>query len=1002
MIRSDYRARTSATTVQLPGALRLTPSFPFAGRSRELATLRALLPRAEGEGRRIALVGGEPGSGKSRLAREVAHEVAAEGAHVLYGACDAVVRTPYGPFAEALDRLARLTEPSILRADLGTTGGELARLVPDLALRVGELPPPLAADPDTERHRLHTAIADLLTAVGRRSPVLLIIEDGHWADAPTLLLLRHLARAAADARMLLLATFRDTEADVPEQLSETLVDLRRSEGVARLHLGGLSGDEVAEFVRHASGDDLGAGLHELAGAIGDLTGGNAFLLTELWRALLETGALRVDAGVVKLAHPLAELGSPESVREVVSQRLGRLAPPTTELLEVAAVIGPDFELGVLERASPLSRGELLTALDEAVRSGVIEEVSALGLVYRFTHELVRRAVFDRLTGLRRAELHLRVGEAIELASRDEGDRVLADLAYHFAAAAPIGGVSRAVEYNVRAARAAQSALAFDEAAALLRAALELGTDSPPERAEVELELGIACYRAGKTPGALEAFAGAAAIARGLGDEQLLARAAIGFENACWRPGIADEGALELLEEAAAAFGDGDSHLRVMLLAGLFRALAFRGDQARAAVVLENVIAMARRVGDQHALATVLMRSYWASGTTPLVEIVEMLGEAADLASELGDVEIQAEVIEWRIAAFIALGDLDAARRDLDAVFAMAATTRQPFILHVAEHYSAAIALSDGRLADAESAAERSREWSRLMTGRDASGVYGIQMFGLRREQGRLSELAPVIRLLASDDRGAGAWRPGLAALLSELGMEEETRRELDRIRAQDLRPLRESLWLASMTYLTDAACAIGDEGIAELVYPELRARTEPNVMIGHGVACYGAADRYLGMLAATLGEWDRAEEHFVSAMELNERTGARTWLAHTGYEYGRMLLRAARPETRPLAAALLSDAAALASEIGMPTLLSRIASLGSPLAPAALPDGLSPRELEILRLVARGLSNREIGAELTISEHTAANHVRSILRKTGSGNRTEAASYAHRRGLVGS
>jgi predicted ATPase len=228
----------------LPGPLRITSTFPFVGRSTELETLRSLMPRAKDEGRRVVLLGGPPGSGKSRLVREFAGEAASDGALVLYGACDAVVHTPYGPFVEALDRLSRVADPVELRAALGAAGGELTRLVPDLPARVGDLPPPVDADPDTERHRLHTTVTDLLAGVSRLRPVLLVLEDGHWADAPTLLLLRHLVRSAGDARMMLLATFRDTEADMPEALSETLADLRRSDDVVRLRLGGLSGEEV--------------------------------------------------------------------------------------------------------------------------------------------------------------------------------------------------------------------------------------------------------------------------------------------------------------------------------------------------------------------------------------------------------------------------------------------------------------------------------------------------------------------------------------------------------------------------------------------------------------------------------------------------------------------------------------------------------------------------------------------------------------------------------------
>jgi DNA-binding CsgD family transcriptional regulator len=230
-------------------------------------------------------------------------------------------------------------------------------------------------------------------------------------------------------------------------------------------------------------------------------------------------------------------------------------------------------------------------------------------------------------------------------------------------------------------------------------------------------------------------------------------------------------------------------------------------------------------------------------------------------------------------------------------------------------------------------------------------------------------------------------------------MEAEARRELTWIAGEGLELYRESLWLTSLTYLTDACVLLGDAATAALVYPELEPLGGGNVMIGHLVSCYGAADRYLGMLAATLGERERAIAHFERALELNRAMGARTWLAHTAYQYGRLLAGRSRGE-RGRAEELLAESASLASAIGMPTLLARIEALRTSPPADVLPDGLSPREAQILALVARGLSNREIGRTLTISEHTAANHVRSILRKTSCANRTEAASYAHRHRLV--
>jgi DNA-binding CsgD family transcriptional regulator len=978
----------------VPGPLRLPSAFPFVGRSTELATLRTLMPWAEGEGRRVALVGGEAGSGKSRLVREFAGEAAADGALVLYGACDAVVHAPYGPFVEALDHLARVTDPAELRAAVGTSGGELARLLPDLAARTGEPASTLKADPDTERHRLHTAVTDLLAGISRRRPVLLVLEDGHWADVPTLGLLRHLARTGGRARLMLLATFRDTDADVPDALSETLADLRRSEDVVRLRLGALSGDDVAEFVRHAAGGDLKAG--KLAVAISDQTEGNAFLVCELWRALVDADAVAIVDGELTLSRPLAELDTPESVREVVSRRLARLQPATCDLLELAAVAGPEFQLDVLRRAARTKEASLLTALDEAVHSGMLEELRTRRLAYRFAHELVRRALYDGLTGVRRAELHLRVAEALDQ-SEDPSRRALADLAHHFAAAAPFGPIERAVEYNVLAARAADAALAFDEAAERLRVALELDHHDRAERAALLLELGTARHRAGRAVDALTAFAEAADIADALSDAELLARAAIGYEDACWRPVITDRLAVDLLERAAAALGDAPSQLRVGVLAGLARALQIRGEHARGGAVRADAVAMARALGDRATLASVLVGSYWSRETRSAEEILDLLTEARDIAEELGDVDLRTEAMNWRVPALVALCDIESARREVDVVRATAERTAQPFLLHVAEHCGSAIALCEGRLADAEAMARRSHEWSRLLTGRDASGVYGIQMFGIRREQGRLAEIAPVIRFMAADATRAGQWRPGLASLLVELGMETEARRELARVAADGLEGFRPSLWLASLTYLTDACAALDDEATAELLYPELASFHGANVMIGHAVACYGAVDRYLGMLATTLGAWERAEMHFERAMALNRRMGAATWLAHTGYQYGRMLVTRGERER---GAPLLGEAEALAARIGMPVLLERTRALGTARPAPSLPDGLSFREVQILALVARGLSNREIGAELFISEHTAANHIRSILRKTGCANRTEAASYAHRHSLV--
>ena len=689
MIKTDYLLSMGAEIASLPGSLGPISTLPFVGREAELGKLQTVLPRAEGEGRRLVLLAGEPGAGKTRLVREFAGRAAADGALVLHGACDAVVRTPYGPFVEALDRLVRVTEPADLRGALGAGGGELTRLLPDLPARIGgDLPRPVEADPDTERHRLHTAVAELLDNAGRARPILLVLEDGHWADASTLLLLRHLMRSAWNAHLLLVVTFRDTEADVSGELSETLADLGRSDDAVRMRLSGLSEAEIAELVGQAAESDSGPELRRLAATIRDLTGGNAFLVCELWRALVESGTVEVVGARLTVSRPLSELGTPESVRELVNQRLSRLAPRTADLLDLAAAAGFEFEFEPIGRAADLTEAELLAALEEAVESGMIEELPAGRLAWRFTHEIVRRALYDRLSRLRRAELHLRIAEALESAG-PASDRSVADLAHHFGAAAPFGGAERAIAYNLRAARTAAAALAFDEAAGRLRTALEIGIEGDRRRGEALLELGAASHRAGNATDALEAFLSAADMARELDAPELLARAAIGYEEACWRPGLPSRVAIDLLEEALAALNPDSGELRTGLLAGLARALDLLGERERGAIVRESAVALARSREDSFGLAKVLVRSYWARGTTPLEEILPMLTEARDLAEELGDAEIFTEAMAWRVPTFVALGDLKSARMEVAAQLEMAERTAQPFMNHVAEHYGSA-------------------------------------------------------------------------------------------------------------------------------------------------------------------------------------------------------------------------------------------------------------------------------------------------------------------------
>jgi DNA-binding SARP family transcriptional activator/tetratricopeptide (TPR) repeat protein len=920
------QAEPEAPPPSLPAQLRPRPAMPFVGRTAELDRLVALLERARTDGRQIALVGGEPGSGKTRLARELAEHVTSHGVRVLYGACDAAVRTPYQPIVEAL-------EPALIGPEDDEPGARrypasLIRLLPDLGDATAATGDEAPKDPDVERHELHSALTALLARLARRSPVVLVLDDMQWADASSLLLLRHLARTLGAAPIVVLALFREVGGELPETLHSTLAELYRLDGVARVRLVGLDVADVQELVQHAA--DLARGPDDrLAEQLVELTDGNAFLVGEVWRHMLDQEA------VAQRSSPAATT-IPESVREVMTDRVASLTPALGELVQLIAVSPRGIALPVLRAAALMDDEPLVGALDEGLRTGMLDEVQEANLVYRVHHELLRRTVYERLSSLRAAALHLRVAEALETMPAGRRDRIVNELAFHFAAAAPIAGNDRAVGYALDAATQAERSLAFAEAAARFEEALALGVLDPPAEAAVRCRQGTAWHLAGRPAEALESFAAAAAAARKCGDEELQARAAIGFETACWRPGIEDPRAVALLREAARGVTAEPGAQRVRVLAHLSRALAYRGDHAAAGECWTQAVAMARRVGDPGALMVALSHAAWTRGSRTVDEILAALTEACELARTLPHDHLPDVARGMRIALLIETFALDEARSENDAHRELSERSGQPFLAQVVQQHDAVLALCDGRLDAAEAAANRANEIAqRIEDG--PSSVHGIQMFSIRREQGRLAEIAPVVRLIASGQTETdGVWRPALAVLLAEIGDVEAAHREIAALVDAGLGSIpRGGLGVGGLTYVADACALIEDPALAEPIYEQLLPFEGQNMVIGSAVMCYGAGDRMLGALATVMQRWDDAERHLENALALNGRLGSPTWIAHTLYERARLTVRRGRPHELELARERASEALNAAQNIGLLEVVARVERLTTGLPPAA-------------------------------------------------------------------
>ena len=462
------------------------------GREQEWKLLRAAWERASTGRRQLAFVAGEPGIGKTRLVTEFARSVGHE-ANVLYGRCDQEALVPHQPFVEALEWYMRECPPAVLEARLADVDGiwELAQLIAPLARRVPLVPAPVESNPEGRRYRLFEAVAALVSAIARSRPLLIVLEDLHWADRPTLLLLRHLLRSSHEASLCIVATYRETELGRTHPLAEMLAELRREEGVTRIGLRGLEEEHVSQFIGQWIGRESPPDLTRL---VSGRTEGNPFFVGEVLRHLSETGALaQPESGTRASGDPG---GLPEGVREVIGRRLSRLSEACNRVLGLAAVVGREFSLPVLNTLAELPEEQLLDILDEAIAARLVQDVPGAPDRYAFTHALVRDTLYEELTAARRARLHRLVAEAIERLTPSD-DPPLADLAYHYAQAASAAVAHKAIEYAIRAAEHAAAAFALEEAARFYLTALQaldLLTQGPglrPRRLDLHFRRGRA-------------------------------------------------------------------------------------------------------------------------------------------------------------------------------------------------------------------------------------------------------------------------------------------------------------------------------------------------------------------------------------------------------------------------------------------------------------------------------------------------------------------------------
>jgi len=886
--------------VQDAGAAASGAAQPFVGRSDALRELNAALSRAlQAEGS-LLLVAGEPGIGKTQLAHELCSRARHAGFTTLWSSCweggGAPALWPFTQLARAYARAyATAARPADARADLLPLIAQLVE--PSARGHADERSAPAEA-----RFRVFDAVSSWLRQLAELRPVLLVIDDLHWADEASLELLRFVANELRDMRGVLLCTYREEELAGDGPCRRMLAGLAGRAGY--ISLSGLSRAEVAELVASTSALPADASL---AAALHDKTAGNPFFVRELVR-FWGTGE-RATAAV------------PESVRQVIGRRLERLPMDCRELLGACAVLGLDFSLEVLAAVAQRGRIELSALLAPALSARLLETATAPER-WRFEHALVREVVYAQLDESARRELHRRAGSAIEARSQPDGDAWQGEVALHFERAGGPADLRHALEYCTRAAQSSRSLSAHGDAAAHLRHALLLlpSVDASDQvrRCELLLELGAAQRAQGSLLEARNTHEQAAGVARALGDAERLGRAALGFGEEFVAGGV-DPRETGLLRDALSALPLADGPLRARLLARLGRALLFGFEHQLRAELAETATAMARRLADPASLAHVLYDRHQTLWTCEPEQACRVATEIVQLAEAVRETHLALSARALRLGDLLELGDIDRYRSEAASYARLVAEHKQlAYAWHVPMQ-EATLAMLGGRFAEAERLGAHGLALGKRIEHQGIEVFHFSVFMTIRYLEGRHRELLDSLRHGVEQYPTLPVFRAGFALALCEAGQRAEAQAELERLAQLDFEDVpRDFLWVFNLALLGLTAHYVGDARRAAPLYAWLLPHAPYNVRVGRiGVSTIGSTQHYLGLLALTLQRWDDAVQHLEAALAAHTRQGLLPMLANSHLQLARALCARAAPGDAKRAADSTRQANSLAAALGI-------------------------------------------------------------------------------------
>ncbi len=897
----------------LPPRLVSSLAPTFVGRTAEADQILGLYKEAStGATRRVALLAGEPGIGKTTLTAQVTAELADRGATVVYGRSDDGLGVSYQPWIEALDMLLDAVDGSVLSDHVADRGPSLARLVPRLAAKAG-VEVPSGEVGESERFVLFGCVTDLLMRAAAIDPVVLVLDDLHWTDRQSLHLLRHVVTSGEPMRLVVIGTFRDSEVQDGDPLSDLLAVFHRESGVQRIPLTGFGDQDLLELLERTAGhemDDDGLGLRD---AVLAETAGNPFFVGEILRHLRDIGAMVQDeTGHWVGTMDLAEVGLPVSVTEVVGQRIGALGEETRKLLSAAAVMGRDFDIETLSVVADIDEDTVIDLCDAAVDASVLATTDQVG-VYTFAHALIGHTLTVGLSATRRARMHRTIAEVLE-GSGDATSRA-GELANHWANAVNID-TDKVVTYELLAGRQALERVAPDDAVDWFTRALDHHDhgDQTDEgrRLEILIELGEAQKLSGR--GDYRAtLLEASAMADRLDRPDLLVRAVL-LNSRGWQSNIdaTDHERIQWLDRALSVVDD-DTDRAMLLVPFAMERLYEAGVDERVALVREAIELTESAPPDVRAQILVQAARAVPDPAT-LADRSEWCAEVGAHRDELTDTDLACQHLFVDVGLALEVGDTERNGRGLVAIDSMLARTADAQKRWTVTFYKVIPAILSGELDAAAQTAEQALHLGTDYGVPDAFSIYGAQHLCIQSHRGLLAELVPTLEGVVAEHPDRAIYRAVLARAAALAGDFDRTRQLIELERAAGFAMQEGHMLTTSMANWTQAIVTIGDVDIARL----LRERLEP--FADHVVTTLATIDAamayWLGCLDHLLGDLDAADGWFAAADAVHRRMGSPLLTAYSDAAWAAVLAERGRDDDGERARELARSALDVADERG--------------------------------------------------------------------------------------